>query len=280
MIDISSFLHTGQLELAPYITGVNEFISKVRKDPNSKADSLRLKPPEVYCRNMLAVGVLNRLNRELFLQTTKRVIVLPDCLKNYGEWTCCKADTGIATECTQCTDECLVFESVERFADENTAIVLEPDDLKKYLSGIKEAAPSDVGVIGVACALTLLSGFQRTLDLQMPTQGVFLNYSSCAHHWAEPAYNTNYSFTRMGWVLDKNGNGEPGDSNHSGETYTLEKSPLTPEDFYMRLDELAEQFEKEYYPNFRKAFAQADPFELQVEVMRAIVPDLITRDSA
>jgi len=280
MIDINPFLHTGRLQLAPYIAGVNDFIRKVRKDPKTNADSLRLKPPDIYSRNMLAVGVLNRLNRESFLKTKKKVIVLPDCLKNYGEWTCCKADTGIATECTQCTDECLVFESVERFADENTALVLEPDDLQKYLADIKAGAPTEVGVVGVACALTLLSGFQRTLKLKMPTQGVFLNYSSCAHHWAEPAYNTNYSFVRMGWVLGKNGDNEPGGFGQKGETYTLEKSPLTPEDFYLRLDELAEQFEKEYYPLFQQAFPEADPFQLHLEVMQAIVPDLITRDSA
>ena len=228
---------------------------------------------------MMAVGVLNRLHREAFQKTTKRVIVLPDCLKNYGEWTCCKADTGIATECTQCNSDCLVFESVEQFADDHTSLVLEPEDLKRYLKDTKKKSGT-VGVVGVACALTLLSGFKHTLALQLPTQGIFLNYSSCAHHWAEPAYNTNYSFKRMGYVLGKNSNPDFEGSGNRGETYTLEKSSLSPNDFYKRLDALVERFAADYLPAFNEANPDADLFSLSKEILQTIVPDLITRDSA
>jgi hypothetical protein len=241
--------------------------------------SLRSKPLDTYIRNMLAVGVLNRIMRQAFLKTNRKIIVLPDCLKNYGEWECCKEDQGNESVCTQCTSECIVYETTERFTNGRTDIVLEPDDMDAYFAGVRKEYGT-VGIAGVACALTMLSGFDRTLKYKHPTQGVFLNYSSCAHHWADPAYNTNYSLRRMTWVMNSNGSSVQDEIRDRGETYSLEKPSLSPDDFYRRLDGLATIFEKDYLSYFQVAHPDADIYEISQEIQSAIVPDLITRDSA
>ncbi len=203
----------------------------------------------------------------------------PIVSKNYSDWECCKSDLGNESECTQCTPECIVYETMERFGNSQTTIVLEPEDMDAYFGEVRRQFGT-VGVVGVACALTMLSGFEKTLKYHHPTQGIFLNYSSCAHHWADPAYNTNYSLRRMASVLNKNEDNHPEEINERGETYSMEKPNLSPGDFYRRLDNLADVFEKDFLPHFLAANPDADLYTMCEKVQGAIVPDLITRDSA
>ena len=279
MVNIRLFQKLGHEILDPYLSGIPGFLARLDTPGGLESSPLRSKSAEHYLRNILAVGILNRLMRPAFLKVQRKIIVLPDCLKNYGDWECCKAGNGNKTVCTQCTPECLVYETMERFANSHTAIVLEPDDMDAFFAEAVKKNGS-VGVIGVACALTMLSGFAKTIKYRIPTQGVFLNYSSCAYHWANPAYNTSYSLRRMHWLISNRESPLPDETNGRGETYSLEKPPLSPDDFYRRLDGLADIFERDYLPQFRSAGAGGDIFDLCRQVQNAIVPDLITRDSA
>jgi hypothetical protein len=116
MIDVKPFIELGQQKLVPYLSGISQFVENPAKHPKHSSPALRSRPPEVYVRNMLAVGVLSKLNQRAFLETKSRIIVLPDCLKNYGGWTYSRDDSGNAPECTQCNPYCLVFESMEHFS--------------------------------------------------------------------------------------------------------------------------------------------------------------------
>lgn len=279
MIDVAPFIQLGKDRLGPYVSGVDAFVEQLGAKGGLKKTGLRAKPAETYIRNMLAVGVLSRIMRPAFLETKRRVIVLPECLKKYGEETCCKADLGDGSyTCSQCNSDCIVFESVEWFVNDHTTLVLEPDDMDIYFADLRKSYGA-VGIVGVACALTMLSGFQRTLKHKHPTQGVFLNYASCGHHWADPGYNTSYSLKRMAWVLNGDGTDIQDDIRGRGQTYSMEKSPLTPEDFYHRLDGMSDLFMDEYLPKFRAAFPDLDIYEMCEKVRDTLVPDLITRDS-
>lgn len=262
----------------PYLRGVPSFVASLGKENGLEKTKLRSKETDEYIRNMLAVGVLSHLHRDRFLEASHRILVFPDCLKNYGEEACCKADLGNATACTQCNSNCLVFEVMDRYEDNRTTIVLEPEDMAAYFKEIR-AQYESVGVVGVACALTLLSGFHYTINNKMPTQGVFLNYAGCAHHWSQPGINTNFSYKRMAWVLGLPDAGEPDVRRRRGATYNLESDGLSATDFYTRLDALARLFEKELLPQFKEAFPERDFFDLSLEISKAIVPNLITRDS-
>ncbi len=279
MIDVAPFVQLGKDRLAPYVSGVEAFIEKLGAKDGLEKTSLRAKPAETYIRNMLAVGVLSRIMRPAFLETDRRVIVLPECLKKYGEETCCKADLGDGSyTCTQCNSDCIVFESVERFVNARTTLVLEPDDMDVYFADLRKSYGA-VGIVGIACALTMLSGFQRTLKHKHPTQGVFLSYASCGHHWADPAYNTSYSLKRMAWVLNGNGSDIQDEIRGRGQTYSMEKPDLSPNDFYRRLDGMSELFMDDYHPRFRTAFPDLDTYALCEKIRDTLVPDLITRDS-
>lgn len=279
MINIEPFVQSGHRQLSPFLERVNAFIETHQEETDREDYRLRSRPLDTYLRNILAVGILNRLFIEPFRKTENRIIVLPDCLKNYSDWECDKETIDGTGICSQCHPDCLVYEAVERFQDEHCMVVLEPDDLamffKKWNSGGKT-----VGVVGVACVLTLMSGFQVTMKHKLPTQGMFLSYASCAHHWADPGYNTSFSFDRLSEMMGVDPEGEPDNSRARGETYRLEPDACDASDFYRRLDLLADEFDADYLPEFRQAYPDADTFELADKISKLLVPDLITRDSA
>ncbi len=297
MIDIGPLITRTSNIMAPYLSGIAHYLDQQACRCHNPEDKLIQKPREAYVRNLLAVAILSHLQRDEFLRCEKRVIILPECLKNYDDTTCCKGELpGGVSECTMCNADCLVFHSMDQFTDDRTAMYLEPDDLLAFLTEYKKRH-GRVGVVGVACVLTLLSGFARTIALKLPTQGVFLNYSSCAYHWASPGFNTNYSFERMAQVLGKSAFTQPTFRHVKAPTYCLEDDVNTATDFYDKLDTLCVEFEEYYLPKIkRKVLAgtgrsdtpdfpqqpvgDPDLFELSDVVLKAIVPDLITRDEA
>ncbi len=279
MLKLTPYLRIGGNLLAPYLDGIDNFVACQSDSSWKEPDPLRLKPSETYLRNALTVGILNLLHRRAFLAADRRVIVLPACLKDYGDWDCVAAEGKTPWECDRCHPGCTINETIERFADERTTVLIEPEDLTATLAEIK-GKDGAIGVAGVACVLTLLSGFDRTIKLHLPTQGVFLNYSSCAHHWADPAYNTDYSLGRLAWVLGKDIRNPEHSGDGRGVTYSLERSHFSPDDFYQRLDYLASVFVTDYLPFFRQANPKADLYALSRDILKTIIPDLITRENA
>lgn len=279
MLKITPYLRIGGNLLAPYLDGIDNFVACQTDDSWKESDPLRLKPSETYLRNALTVGILNLLHRKAFLAADRRVIVLPACLKDYGDWDCVAAGGKTPWECDRCHPGCTINETIEEFADERTTVLIEPEDLTATLAEIKDK-DGTLGVAGVACVLTLLSGFDRTIKLGLPTQGVFLNYSSCAHHWADPPHNTDYSRKRLAWVLGKEERETDAGGGGRGVTYSLERPHFSPDDFYQRLDYLAAVFVADYLPFLRQDDPGADLYAVSRGVLDLLVPDLITRDNA
>ncbi|MFH1700834.1 MAG: DUF116 domain-containing protein [Candidatus Zixiibacteriota bacterium] len=278
-MDIEPYIKTARGELTDYVSGVDRFINSLGQPGKFESSSLRAKSPEEYIRNILAVSILTHLGRTEFLKTEKRIIVLPDCLKNYSDWECGKETDGNISWCAKCHPECIVYEIEDWLADTNTTILLEPEELDKYFAELKNE-DGNTGVVGVACALTLLSGFHSTLKYKFPTQGVFLNYSSCAHHWIKGGINTAFSIKRLAWILKKDLPEISEINSIDGPTYSLIKEPLSSDDFYNRVDKLCEYFISEYYPQFKLAHPDLDIYDLSIEISHALVPNLITRDES
>lgn len=278
MKNIETFIELANYELAEFVSGVDEFIASLGQPGKFESSSLRSNPPEEYIRNILAVTILTHLNRANFLKTEKRIIVLPDCAKNYSDWDCAKETDGNISWCTQCHPECVIYEIEEWLADKNTTIHLEPEELDKYFAGLKN--DNNTGVVGIACPLTLLSGFHSTLKYKFPTQGVFLNYSSCAHHWVKGGINTAFSIKRLAYVLNKDMPNIPEINSIDGPTYSLVKGSLSPDDFYGRVDKLCNEFISTYFSQFKVEHPDLDIFDLSIEISRAIVSNLITRDES
>ncbi len=243
-MELSDFIRNGTLQLAPYVTGVDLFLSNLTDESDRDADDLELRAskPGQYIRNMLTLAVLNRLYRPEFLKAKHRLVVLPECTKNYSPDMCCKLERKNHSECTQCQPDCLVCKVEEMVYGNRIDLILEPDDIEKTAATYRKKKGT-VGIVGVACVLTLISGFKATLKEKHPTQGLFLDYSSCQKHWSEIPYNTRFSLKQLGTILQIDAPEQTLEPSISGVTYTLETGPGSVSQMYDILDDLAILFE-------------------------------------
>lgn len=271
---LDQFIALGQTKLTLYLEKVEDYLCNLSESEASDPDDLALitSPPDKYIRNMLCLAVLNSLYRDEFLNAKKRLIVLPECLKNYGPDICCKIERKNHSECANCLSDCHVNLVDEAFVDSRTEMILEPEDTELMAANLRQKRGT-VGIVGVACILTLISGFKATLKHKHPTQGLFLNYSSCGYHWAKKhPYNTRFSLVRLAQVLNSNPPDQTFNPPIAGETYSLETQPGQAERLYEILDELAEQF-------CRKAMSDYEKTERDIyETGLALIADFLGDD--
>jgi hypothetical protein len=253
-MQLDDFIQLGQEQLSGYLDRIIEYLCVLEQEDLSKRDDLELvqSSPERYLRHLLCVAVLNRLYREEFLKTDHRLIVLPECLKNYGPDICCKIERKNHSECAHCLADCQVNLVSETFVNNKTDLILEPEDVDKMATDWR-AKHGTVGIVGVACILTLASGFKSTLKQKHPTQGVFLNYSSCGHHWNKlKPYNTRFSLTQLARVMQADAPAQSLNPPIKGETYSFETAPGAARQLYELLNELAERFMTYLYPAYEQ----------------------------
>ena len=273
-MDLDNFIDLGRSHLTPYLGRLDEYLTQLPESGSSDRDDIDFlsTPPEKYIRNLLCVSVLNRIYRDEFLKTDRKMIVLPECLKDYGPDTCCRIKRKNFAECTQCLPDCHVNIVDESFVNRKTEMILEPDDTDLMAADLRQKHGT-VGIVGVACVLTLAPGFKDTLKYKHPTQGVFLNYSSCKYHWAPKSpYNTRFSLARLAHVLDRIPPEQKFDPPLDGETYSLENQPGSTERLYEILDELAEQFYQKLLPTYQNI--ENDIYETGL----TIIDDILGQD--
>jgi hypothetical protein len=67
--------------------------------------------------------------------------------------------------------------------------------LKKFAVG------KDIGIIGVACPLNLITGGLELKSLNVPAQCLLLDYCGCKSHWNKKRIPTNINPNELGRIL-------------------------------------------------------------------------------
>lgn len=194
------FRNRARRRLGPYTVRVNHFLEN-EKHRGRYDETLRTLPEVVYHLAMLAVEIVNRVERQAFLETQDRIVILPQCMRAKEEGECLARPTPIGPECAGCTKECRVNQ-ITRLGREA--------GFKTYLSGeLVDLPGGDVarpgtGVVGVACPIPLAMEFRRAKKLGILAQGVFLDYCGCRHHWDPEGFPTETNEEKLLQVVDRN----------------------------------------------------------------------------
>lgn len=136
-----------------------------------------------YHMAMVASEILNHNMRNRFLESGRHVVILPPCM-------CAPADkcqaqiTNFGYLCAHCTPGCRVHQITLLGQKYGFEVLVMPDDLNVFGSGgDKDKQTGSLGVVGVSCPLTNPGGHWRTRDMDVPVQGVLLDYCGCKWHW-------------------------------------------------------------------------------------------------
>jgi uncharacterized protein len=177
----SDFAERSLLDLGKYTEGVSTFLSKEAPAYRFRYDAAFVSRSRLeYHLGMLGTEVLNRAYRQRFLSASRKVVIVPPCMRAKPDGECQALETAFGALCQACTPSCRVHQ-VSRLGEKyGFEVFIIPDELHVFGSG---TGPDDLGLVGVSCVLTNWSGGWEADALSVPAQGLLLDYVGCSYHW-------------------------------------------------------------------------------------------------
>jgi uncharacterized protein len=184
-LEIFDWFHRESNEvLGRYTPGVKAFLSQELCKRGPREDQLFCaKVPVEYHLNMVAAETMNRGLRADFEQTTKRVVLVPGCMRGARAGTCQADLTGTDIACAACDPACPVNQITTRLREKGTEVfmVLHSTGFSRWLQRWQRA--QGYGVTAVACLLNILPGGYEMRDRGIASQCVPLDFPGCSKHW-------------------------------------------------------------------------------------------------
>lgn len=134
-----------------------------------------------YHLNMVGAEILNRAFRNDFLKTKKKKLLVPICMRDKPSNMCKARNTKDGYICGHCTKECRVSKLSEMGKKHGFEVLIIPHGSSAFTDG--KVKYGEVGIVGVACLLNLISGGLAARQLNLVPQCVILDYCGCKKHW-------------------------------------------------------------------------------------------------
>lgn len=188
--------------LGRYTPNVDRFLEEVHPSYAQREDAIFSGRSRIeYHLNMVGSEVLNRAFREDFIDTTRKIVILPPCMRAKQE-DCEARATPLGEHCAACTPGCRVHQVTKLGEKYGFDVFIMPHELSVFSNGgIKPERGGKMGIVGVSCPLTNVQGGWETKGLDVPAQGVLLDYCGCPWHWHPEGITTDINFNRLLQVL-------------------------------------------------------------------------------
>jgi uncharacterized protein len=200
------FSEKGKAMLGKYVPGLSGFHQKSLPDYRYREDYfLASRRENEYFLNMFAAEVLNRELKKGFAETTKKVLLLPTCMRNEPTTGCKATSDGKELVCAACSADCNIGKVSAEMKKQGITSYLIPhsSDFSKFLVKWKDCP--DTSLIGVACVLNLVTGGYEMKRLGISSQCVFLDYCGCKKHWDKQGFATSLNLNQLKQIVQKPG---------------------------------------------------------------------------
>lgn len=155
-----------------YSTGVNSHL-KEQSYIKFWESVMRLKEWQ-YHLYMMEFALINRMNKNKFLDCDKKIALLPHCLRDLTK-ECKAAPNGIDYQCKHCSKNCFINETSKLLKEKN----IEPYIwMSANLRSIVKNNHS-LGVLGIACIPELVRGMRSCQRKGLPVVGLPLDANRC-----------------------------------------------------------------------------------------------------
>ena len=157
-----------------------------------------------YHLNMVGTEIMNRAFRESFLKSGRKIIFVPPCMAAPADGNCQAKDTPYGARCEHCTPNCQVNQ-ISRYGEKHgIQVFMIPDSFSPLSSGGGEGlTENSLGVVGVSCPLTIVSGGWEMRRLGIPAQGLLLDHCGCSWHWdLDQGVVTEINFRKLVEILE------------------------------------------------------------------------------
>jgi uncharacterized protein len=174
-----------ELATVSYQTGMHKAVLKttldiIKKFKIEEATGLNINDAVVLLHDLIDLQSVNMIERNKFLKTKKRALVLPHCARKYLD-SRCKAvfDTNIPSFiCSHCSDDCLVNQSDKLAKEKGYDVYVLPGGscIPKILKNAKYE-----GVVGVACGEEIKTLTPLLTSMDVAAQAIPLIKNGCAN---------------------------------------------------------------------------------------------------
>lgn len=189
--------------LGKYTPNVERYLNEIRQDRYWHEDVILCGRRRVeYHLNMVGAEVMNRVFREAFINTARKMVLLPACMRRLPASKCkaCASEGGL--NCTGCTGDCGVNRLTKLGEKCGFEVLIVPHESSISASrGENPLIGEDTGVIGIACVLNLISGGWMLRDMDIPAQCVLLDYCGCKNHWSQEGFPTEINIDQLKRIL-------------------------------------------------------------------------------
>ena len=176
------FAEESELSLGAYTSGVARFLKEQASRHAGQYDAPFVsRRPVEYHLGLLGTELLSQAYRARFLETQRKVVILPPCMRAQPEEVCEAVPTPLGKRCHGCTPGCAIWAVTRLGEKRGFDVFMMPDELRTFRSGGQ--GENTFGVVGVSCALTNWSGGWDLDKEGIPGQGLPLDFVGCSYHW-------------------------------------------------------------------------------------------------
>jgi hypothetical protein len=199
ILKFSNWFETESLnELSDFVKNVDRFLQTKFQKHLLKEDVIFCGRKKIeYLRSMIGAEIMNRAFAKEYRNTEKKALLLPACMKKHPGNKCQAKKVSLDYVCTGCSHDCNInkYREIGFRMEFNVHIIPHSSSFTQWLQ--KWAVGKNIGVVGVACPLNLITGGLELKSLGIPAQCILLDYCGCKNHWDEKGISTDLNEDKL-----------------------------------------------------------------------------------
>lgn len=198
------FASESKVTLGAYTQGVARFLEDEAPRHRCREDRILCSREAVeYHLAMVGAEIMNRGMQGPFLRTSKRIVLVPACMRVEHATKCRSRVMGFDMTCTGCNSECNVNRVTRRMRELGATVYLVPHSsgFSKWLA--RWQGNADIGVTAVACLANILSGGYEMRSRRIASQCVILDHPGCQKHWSRDGIATDLNESRLVQIVSR-----------------------------------------------------------------------------